>query len=71
MAPPPRYLITRNLVRRFFEKYLPRQPLETQDSGQQLFQCWEKFGVDDPRCKDFELQYDYTYKQTKNYRKKI
>ncbi len=31
MAPPPKYVITRKLVKRFFDKYLPRKPIMTTD----------------------------------------
>ncbi|KRX05651.1 hypothetical protein PPERSA_09791 [Pseudocohnilembus persalinus] len=71
MAPPPKYLITRKLVRRFFDKHLPKQPLQASDPGQQLFQCWEKFGIDDARCKQYEVMYDHVFQQNTNYRQRV
>ena len=61
MAPPPKYLITRKLVRNFFKKYLPVQPPEAIDAKTQLLNCWKKYGEDDPRCKEFEILLEYNH----------
>ncbi|EGR27640.1 hypothetical protein IMG5_192440 [Ichthyophthirius multifiliis] len=71
MAPPPKYIITRKLVRKYFEKNLPKQPLETQAQQGLLQKCWKQYGLDDPRCKQFEALHDYLHTQTQQYREKI
>lgn len=71
MAPPPKYVISRKLVKRFFDKYLPRKPMDVQNESGKLMKCWQQFGIDDPRCKEYEVLYDHMYTQTKDYRKKI
>ncbi len=46
MAPPPKYLVTRKLIRRWFENYLPKKPILATDEGARLFDCWKKNGLD-------------------------
>ena len=71
MAPPPKYVITRNLIKRFFDKYLPREPLQSAAESNKLFECWEKFGIDNLKCKEFEKLYDKIYQQTTDYRSRV
>ena len=71
MAPPPKHQITRKLVKKFFEHYLPKEPLLAAEESNKLIECWNKHGADSPKCKEFELIYDYVQDQTDKYRQKI
>ena len=71
MAPPPRYLITRRLVKRFFNSYLPRQPLNQVDEEARLFECWEVHGIDNPKCKELVVLFDQQMEKSMNYRKRV
>jgi len=71
MAPPPKYQITRKLVRKFFDKYLPREPLLAHEESNKMIDCWHKNGLDSPKCKEYELIYDYIQEKTLDYRRKI
>ena len=71
MAPPPRHVITRKLVKRFFQNYLPSEPSYAQEEKSKLMECWNKFGIDSPKCKDFEVLYDHVLDETKKYRQKL
>ena len=71
MAPPPKYLITRKLVKRFFDNYLPKEPLHSFSDGQKLFECWQIHGLDSAKCKEQELLFDHAMEESENYRRKI
>jgi hypothetical protein len=59
MAPPPKYLIERKLIRKFMKEYLPKHPLLPPNYFSGVFDCWRRFGASSPRCKEEELQYDF------------
>jgi hypothetical protein len=40
MAPPPKYLVTRKLVRHFLKKYIPTTPEGVKVDSNSLFECW-------------------------------
>jgi len=71
MAPPPKYLITRKLVKRFFTNYLPKEPLYSREDSQKLFDCWNLHGFESAKCKEFELLYDHVMKENRKYRQKL
>jgi hypothetical protein len=71
MAPPPKYLITRKLVGKFFQNYLPREPFYAQDEKSKLFECWQINGIDSSKCKELEARYDFMIEQSKQYRQKL
>lgn len=71
MAPPPRYLITRKLVKRFFDSYLPKETSHSQAEANKLLECWEKFGVASSKCKEFEMLYDNVIEENIQYQKKV
>ena len=71
MAPPPKYLITRKLVKRFFDNYLPKEPLYAYEESQKMFECWMTHGFESQKCKEYELLYDNVYDETKAYRRKL
>lgn len=71
MAPPPKYLITRKLVKRFFTNYLPKEPLYSYDDSQKLFECWDVHGYESPKCREFELLYDHVQEENYFYRQRL
>mmetsp|Transcript_23274 Transcript_23274/g.26972 ORF Transcript_23274/g.26972 Transcript_23274/m.26972 type:complete len:115 (+) Transcript_23274:29-373(+) len=72
MAPPPKYLITRRLIKQFFKGFLPKRPIEAGATDySDLVECWGKFGVDSPKCFDILHMMDDAEKQTKDYTKKL
>ena len=62
MAPPPKYLIERKLIRKFMKDYLPKHPLLPANYFSAVFDCWRRFGAGSARCKEEELQYDFVNK---------
>lgn len=71
MAPSPKYLQTRRLVRNFFKKYLPKQPENVPNGQQLLINCWKTYGIEDPRCDDLVQMCEITSEIRENYKKKI
>ena len=66
MAPPPRYLITRNLIRRYFQRILPdKKSIKMDDS--RLRSSLLRHGVGSPRVKEVYDEMVMKYKrQEKN-----
>ena len=71
MGPPPKYVITRKLVRHFFKKSLPKTPIIVSNEASQLFDCWKAFGIDSPKCEEFEDAFNYASDKMKNYGERI
>ncbi len=71
MAPPPKQVITRKLVKRFFQNYLPKEPIYAQEEKHKLTECWGKYGIDSAKCKEYEILYDHILEQTEKYRNKL
>lgn len=71
MAPPPKYVITRKLINHFFQSYLPKTPIILSTDENKLFECWENFGIDSPKCEEYEDLFDRAHEKTKNYGKRI
>jgi len=64
MAPPPRYLITRNLVRRYFNRMIPdRKTIIKDDSA--LRASLMKYGIGHPRVKEVydEMMFKFQKKE--------
>lgn len=40
MGQPPKYLVTRKLIRHYFKRYLPKQPSGVDIDYNTLFECW-------------------------------
>jgi hypothetical protein len=59
MGPPPKFLIERKLVRSVSRKVVPQHPLLPLEYYSNIFNCWKSYGIDDPRCLDAELQFEY------------
>ena len=71
MAPPPKYVITRKLISRFFQKIYPQQPVVINDEQEQLFNCWSIHGIDSQKCKEYEEIFDKAYVSAKNYKSRV
>lgn len=72
MAPPPKYLITRRLIKQFFKGYLPKRPMTAGSTDySDLVECWGKHGVDSPKCYDVLQLLDEAETRTKEYTKKL
>ena len=54
MAPPPKYMITRRLISRYFKNNLPSRPLGIKSYEGELLNCWKNNGLEDARCKEIE-----------------
>ncbi len=71
MSPPPRYLITRKLVGKFFQNYLPKEPIYAQDEKAKLVDCWFTNGYDHPKCRELEAKYDWSVEDARKYRERL
>lgn len=73
MAPPPKYLISRKLVKRFFERYLPSSadPEEETPKMQELWTAYETYGTESPVCRQYEAIYDQEYSNQASFKKRI
>lgn len=71
MAPPPKYIILRKLVGRYFDKFLPKEPIYLNDEQNKLFECWQTFGIDNVKCKEHEEKFDKLYTQSANFQTKM
>jgi hypothetical protein len=50
MGNPPKRIVYRKLIRRFFKKSGNIHSEEAAKLKGELVSCWEKFGVDHPKC---------------------
>ncbi|CAK61947.1 unnamed protein product (macronuclear) [Paramecium tetraurelia] len=71
MGPPPNYIITRKLIRHFFRKYLPQQPITKGNEGEDLAQAVSKYGIDHPQTKIALDRFDSSEAESLKYRKKL
>jgi hypothetical protein len=71
MAPPPKYLITRRLVKRFFDRFLPRAPTQENAKMQQMWKLYEKYGPSAPVCKAYESIYDQEYSDRASFNRRV
>lgn len=71
MGPPPNYLITRKLVRHFFRKYLPKEPLNKPDYMTELQDAIIKHGTDHPNTMLIIDKIDEAEEEAKKYRSKL
>ena len=71
MAPPPKYVITRKLIGHFFKTYLPNSPIIISNDSTKLFDCWKEFGLENPKCDEFEELYDLAHNKIKNYSSRV
>jgi hypothetical protein len=59
MAPPPKYLIQRKLIRSIVNKVVPQRPLIPTEYFTKLTECWKKFGIGSAKCADEEMMYNF------------
>lgn len=59
MAPPPKYMIERKLVRSIVNKVVPQRPLIPSEYFSKLTDCWKKYGIGSAKCSDEEMMYDF------------
>lgn len=78
MGPPPNYLITRKLIRHFFRRYLPSEPItrgnETQDLADSIVKIFRKqarFGIDHPNTMLAVDKLDAAEAEAKRYRARV
>ena len=67
MAPPPKYVVTRKLVSRFFKNYLPTQNSQAVNETNRLLECWEKLGPGNVKCKQLEMELDKAEEKAGDY----
>ncbi len=71
MAPPPKYVITRKLVNRFFKNYLPNQNNHALLETNRLLECWEKLGPGNAKCRQFESELDKAEAKASDYLERL
>ena len=71
MAPPPKYLISRRLVKRFFDRFLPKEPEGTSQKMDQLWNIYDSHGFESPVAKAYEKVYDKCYREGLSYRNRV
>lgn len=73
MAPPPKHVITRKLIKRYFKRFLPKAIDGTRTQVQELKDCYSKHGVGSEKCNDIveklNAAYTRTHKARSQYRK--
>ncbi len=58
MGNPPKPIVIRKLIRRYFKKKGDIHSEEAAIMKNELIQCWETFGVDHPKCSHLVPKYD-------------
>jgi hypothetical protein len=74
MAPPPKYVITRKLIKRYFKRFLPRAAEPSKAHIDELRDCWGKHGIGSEKCFPIIDMLDSAYTRamrTKNNYKKL
>ena len=56
MAPPPKHVITRRLVKRYFKRFMPMVADNSQQFLGQVMDCFKKHGLDSEKCADLVEQ---------------
>lgn len=59
MAPPPKYLVERKLIRSIVKKVVPQRPLIPPEYFSKLTDCWKKHGIGSSKCSDEEMMYNF------------
>ena len=59
MAPPPKWLIQRKLIRAMVKKVVPQRPLIPQEYFTKLTDCWKRHGIGSAKCADEEMMYNF------------
>lgn len=59
MAPPPKYLVERKLIRSIVKKVVPQRPLIPTEYFTKLTDCWKRFGIGSNKCSDEEMMYNF------------
>ena len=59
VAPPPRYMIQRKLIRAIVKKVVPNEPLIPTEYFTRLTDCWKRHGVGSSKCGDEEMMYNF------------
>jgi len=74
MAPPPKYVITRKLIKRYFKRFLPKASEPSRAHIDELRECWGQHGVGSEKCFHIVDMLDSAYTKsmrTKNSYKKL
>jgi hypothetical protein len=73
MGPPPKYLITRKLVRRFFNRYTANTAADQDETPkmQKLWDLYDRYGLDSPVPEAYEAVYDREYEARASFYKRI
>ena len=59
MAPPPKYLIERKLIRSISKKMVPKTPLMPEEYKNSLLECWRLNGVGSNKCVEEEQMFEF------------
>jgi hypothetical protein len=64
MAPPPKYLVERKLIRSIVKKVVPQRPLIPPEYFSKLTDCWKRHGIGSSKCSDEEMMYNFVLLST-------
>lgn len=68
MAPPPKYILTRRLIKQYFEKNLPDFPSYLKLKELPIMHCWEKYGPGDIKCDQYQEDFDNFFNEINRFR---
>lgn len=64
MAPPPKHLITRKLIKRYFKRFLPKATDTTKRYITELRECYGKHGPGSEKCNPIVEKLEAAYVKT-------
>ena len=71
MAPPPKYIITRKLIKRYARGLVPRKGDQNSNYLSDLVNCLRMTNYDMNKCADIIETYDNAKMEYKEYKKKV
>ena len=57
MAPPPKYIIERRLIKNVCKNFAPTRPIINESYFTEIFDCWRTYGVASKRCIEAEQKF--------------
>lgn len=58
MGNPPKRVVYQKLIRRYFKKSGEIKSPEAAQYRNDLYQCWERYGIDHPKCNHLIPKFD-------------
>jgi hypothetical protein len=58
MGNPPKRVVYQKLIRRYFKKSGEIKSPEAAQYRSDLYQCWERYGIDHPKCNHLIPKFD-------------